>query len=506
MQEPVLGIDLGTTTSCVAAVIEGRPRILSDDDGQRYVPTIVGFTPEGDVVGREARARLVNDPENTVYSFKRLLGRRFDDPWARVLIGGLPYRIVSGPNEAIVIRARGMDYSVPEIAGRILGYLRELAERRLGQPARKAVITAPASFTEQQRAALKIASRIAGLDVIGLLSEPTAAALAFGLNRKDTGVLCVFDFGGGTLDVTVLGHEDGQLKLLGAAGDSLLGGDDLDMAMAFAVAEGFRVETGRSLWRDVAEWQRLLLACEESKRRLSVETSTSIRLRAVARTPSGVRDLNYVLDRKRFQLICGEKIDQTLKSCTEALDQAQLKSNDVDKVILVGGSTFVRLVRSRVADYFHLKPDITVDPVEAVALGAAIHGANLSGSEVDLPDFPRLLSVVVSSISLSSPSGKTPLFKRSEPLPASETRLFPTTDDGQSELRIEIVVQDGSKGGRQIGALVIDGLPSAPAGHVVVEGVFKLDEDHKLTARLIDSASGRLVTERINVLDSDGDH
>lgn len=487
----------------MASVIDGHPRVLTDQDGQRIIPTIVSITPKGEVLGREARGQLVNDPENTIYSFKRLLGRRFDDPYARVLIGGLPFRIVGGPNDSIVIQARGKDYSVPEIAGRILAHLRGLAEGRLGQSVRKAVITAPASFDAQQRGALKIASRIAGLEVVGLLGEPTAAALAFGLNRRDSGVLCVFDFGGGTLDVTVLRHENDQFKLLGAAGDSLLGGDDLDMAMAFAVAEGFRVETGRSLWRDVAEWQRLLLACEESKRRLSMETSTSIRLRAVARTPSGVRDLNYVLDRKRFQLICGEKVDQTLKSCTEALDQAHLSPSDVDNVILVGGSTFVRLVRSRVAEYFQLKPDITVDPVEAVALGAAIHGANLSGNHVNVPVSSRLLNVVVSSVSISSPSGHANLFKKNEPLPASENRLFPTTEDGQTELQVELAAEDGPDRKRPLISLTIDGLPEAPAGHVVIEGVFKLDEDHKLTTRLIDSSTGRLVTSRINVLDRD---
>lgn len=372
---PVLGIDLGTTNSCVAAIVDGRARVLADRDGQRVMPTVVAFTPQGEIVGRAARRHLITDPENTVFSFKRLLGRTIRDPAVRVAMSALPYKIVAGPNDSAVIRARGQLVSVPEVAARILGALRALASERLGADVRQAVITVSASFEEEQRAAVRIAGRIAGLDVVDLLDEPTAAALAFGSDCRDEGRLCVYDFGGGTIDVSVLTLEDRRLRVVATAGDPLLGGDDLDRELAQAVAEAFRGETGRSLWRDVAEWQRLLMACEEAKRRLSVEPSTIIKLRNVARTPTGGRDLTYVLDRARFQRICGETIGRTLEVCAEALERAGLAASDVDRTVLVGGSTLIKIVRTRVAELFGKAPDTSADPLEAVAVGAAIRGA-----------------------------------------------------------------------------------------------------------------------------------
>jgi molecular chaperone DnaK len=331
-------------------------------------------------VGWPARRQLVTDPENTVFSFKRLLGRTINDPAVRVGTAALPYQIVAGPNESAVIRARGQVFSVPEIAARILSALRATAAERLGVESRQAVIAVPASFEEEQRAAVRIAGRIAGLDDVGLLEEPTAAALAFGFDCCEEGVLCVYDFGGGTLDVSILIYENRSFRVIGTAGDPLLGGDDLDMALAYAVAESFRAETGRSLWRDVAEWQRLLMACEEAKRRLSVEPSTVIKLRDVARTPTGGRDLTFVLDRARFQGICEALVERTLAVCTEALVRAGLTKDEVARVVLVGGSTFNRLVRTRVAEFFGRAPDVSVDPLEAVAVGAAIRGSYSSAA------------------------------------------------------------------------------------------------------------------------------
>jgi molecular chaperone DnaK len=382
---PILGLDFGTTNSCVAAIVDGRARVLADRDGERVTPTVVAFTPQGEIVGRPARRFMITDPENTVFSFKRLLGRTIRDPAARVAMSALPYKIVAGPNDSAVIRARGQLFSVPEVAARVLGAMRAIAVDRLGVDVRQAVITVPASFEEEQRAAVRIAGRIAGLDDVDLLDEPTAAALAFGHDCREEGRLCVYDFGGGTIDVSILMLENRTLRVVATAGDPLLGGDDLDRELAQAVAEVFRGETGRSLWRDVAEWQRLLMACEEAKRRLSVQPNTVIKLRDVARTPTGGRDLSYVLDRARFHQICGETVERTLAVCTEALRRAGLAAADIDRTVLVGGSTLVKLVRTRVAELFGKAPDISADPLEAVAVGAAIYGARASKVITDNP-------------------------------------------------------------------------------------------------------------------------
>ncbi len=494
----ILGIDLGTTTSCVASVVDGHPKVLEDREGRRVFPSVVSFTPKGELVGFAARERLITDPENTIYSFKRLLGRSFGDPKVRAAIAGYPYRIVQGPGGSVVIRAFGQDYGVPEIAARVLLHLKQIAEASLQTRVRKAVVAVPASFDGMQRSAVAIAGKIAGLEVERVINEPTAAALAFGYDRREPRLLGVYDFGGGTFDFTLLRFGRETIKVLAVAGDSLLGGDDLDLALAFAAAESFRVQTGRNLWRDVAEWQRLLFACEQAKRRLSVQPVTEIRLRAVARTPTGVKDLVFVLDRRRFQQICGEKIDQTFRCCSEALAQANTDPTEVETVILVGGSTFVRLVRSRVAAYFRTRPDITVDPAEAVAIGAAIHGAAVMGQPVKEPMPPRLLEVSTRALALASSRPPSVVFSRNEPLPAADSRAYATVRDGQTEMRIRVVQGDGTVEGSwtDLGEAVIDGLPPAPAGRVIVDARVELDEQNRVLVRLVDRSTGRETTTR----------
>jgi molecular chaperone DnaK len=498
--DPVLGIDLGTTTSCVSLLREGVPRVLADHEGHRITPSLVAMTPQGELVGAEARSRLVTDPDATVYSFKRLLGRRFDDPRVRVAVAASPFEVAPAEGGGIVIRIRGGEYSVPEIASRVLGRLRAIAERALGGPARKAVIAVPASFDDAQRGAVKLAGRIAGLDVVRLVNEPAAAALAFGFHQRKPGTLCVFDFGGGTFDVTLLAVEEGEFKVLAAAGDSLLGGDDLDMALAFAAAEAFRVETGKNLWRDVAEWQRLLFACEQAKRRLSTEARSEIRLRAVARTPTGVRDLVYWLDRRRFQQICGDKVEQTLRCCSEALAQSGLEPTAVDSVLLVGGSTFVRLVRTRVADFFGCSPDISVDPAEAVAVGAAIEGALWAGQDVCAPQPPRLLEVASRAVAISvDGGGPVVVFGRNEPVPAVDRRTVTTSANGQRVLGLHVLQRHTPAEWRVVGELFISDLPAASAGQVAVEVITELDGNGELKVRLVEAQGHRSVTAKMRI-------
>jgi len=459
---------------------------------------MVAFAPQGELIGFAARERLITDPENTIYSFKRLLGRKFNDPRVRAAIAGFPYRIAEGPGGIAVIQARGQEYAVPEIAARMLIHLKRVAEERLGKAVSDVIVSVPASFDDMQRASIGVAGKIAGLKVRRVINEPTAAALAFGYDKREPRTLGVYDFGGGTFDFTLLSFEKNEIRVLAVAGDSLLGGDDLDLALAFAAAEAFRVETGRNLWRDVAEWQRLLFACERAKRRLSVEPRTEIRLRAVARTPSGVKDLVFVLDRRRFQQICGEKIDQTFRCCSEALAQANVDPSEADTVILVGGSTFVRLVRSRVASYFGTRPDISVDPAEAVALGAAIHGAALGGYTVGDPAPPRLLEVSTKSLALVYGRPPSVIFSRNEPLPAEETRTFQTTRDGQDVLTVKVVQGEGvdQADWTFLGEAVIDQLPAGPAGRVSVEATVQMDEENRVSVKLLEKTSGQEVVAR----------
>lgn len=496
--EPVLGIDLGTTTSCCAVVSRGEAFVLANADRERIIPSIVGFTVHGEVVGQAARQRLITDPENTVYSFKRLLGRRFGDPEVRAAIASSPYRVARGPENSAIIKVRGQDYSVPEIAARVVRELIATAEMRLHLTPRRAVIAVPASFDEQQRTAVRITGRIAGLEAVQIIDEPTAAALAFGANHDKDETLAVFDFGGGTLDVTVLRVSEGGVEVLGASGDSMLGGDDLDMALAFAAADAFRTETGRNLWRDVAEWQRLLFACEKCKRRLSVEPRADIRLRAVARTPSGVKDLFYVIDRARFQSICGDKVEQTLRSCDRALQRAGCSSDDVSRVLLVGGSSFIRLVRSRVTGFFGRGPDVSVDPVEAVALGAALHGAVWGGEERPNPVPTRLLNVCRGAIALRQGDTLSLMVDKNEPLPVAEVRQFRTTEDGQTSFQFHLVRRGVSGAWTEIGVIGLDNLPERPAGEVTVEAQLFLSTDGDIALRLIEPSSGASTAEQFS--------
>ena len=495
--EQVIGIDLGTTTTCTAAVIDGRPRVIPDVNGRRFIPTMVAYTPKGTVVGDEARERLVIDPENTIYSFKRLMGRRFDDPQARVAISAAPYRIEAGHGGAAVVEARGQQYSIPEVASKILKHVITSAEQQLDVKVRRAVIGVPASFDEQQCSAVKVAGRIAGLEAVQLIEEPRAAALSFGVLNHHEGVVCVYDFGGGTFDMTLLWNTDGGLETIATASDGMLGGDDLDVALAFSAAEAFRVQTGRNLWRDVAEWQRLLFACEEAKRRLSNEPTTEIRLRSVARTPSGVRDLVYRLDRRRFRQICGDKIEQTLKICAAGLTEASRAPSEVNKLILVGGSTFIRVVRARAADFFELRPDVSIDPIEAVAIGAAIHGANWAGAPLEGPQPPRLLEVAPAAIGIATSQEPTIVFERFEPLPARELRTVPIRSKDRS-VRIEVFQRQGERSWRSIGELSMEGLEPGGERRLPLDLWITYMED-VIDLRLLDPWTGREVSAKLTL-------
>ena len=497
--EPILGIDLGTSTSCVAVLDQEGPRVLADRKGRRIIPSVVAFRPDGELVGEEARPFLITDPESTVYSFKRIVGARVDDPQARTALSGFPYRLAEGPNRSVVVDIRGTVYSIPEVASRVLKRLKGIAEESLGQRVTKAVCAVPSTFNDAQRAATRIAGRIAGLDFIHVINEPTAAALAFGYDRREAQLLCVYDFGGGTFDFTVLEMEGQVFRVVGADGDPFLGGDDIDRAIALTAAELFRRQTGRHLWQEVAEWQRLLFECESAKRRLSEASQTVIRVRGVARTPQGEKDLVFPLTRQLFRQLSNDLLERSFLVCRGVLEAAGVRPGDVDAVILVGGTTLATAVRAGVASFFGQAPDVTVDPTEAVAKGAAIYGAAKTGQALPSAGPRRLLELSATAVAVRAGSHFQVLIGRNEPLPASETFSLTTTADGQRSFRLSVFQGRGQRPDDWgfVGDLIVEGLNPAPRGELSVAVTFTVNEQNRVSVTARDQASGREVNCRL---------
>lgn len=494
--ETVLGIDLGTSTSCVAVVDEGKPRVISDAQGRKIIPSIVAFTADGEVLGHEARGFLIHEPENTVYSFKRIIGCRFGEPQTKAAISGFPYRVVEGPNCSTVVEARGKSYSIPEISARVLGKLKEMAETELGSEITRAVCAVPPAFNDAQRAATRIAGRIAGLEVIHVINEPTAAALAFGYDCREVKIACVYDFGGGTFDCTVLEIDGQVVHVLACESDPFLGGDDFDHALATTVAELFRRETGQDLWKRIAEWQRLLFECEAAKRRLGEIEETVIEVPEIAHTAEGVLDLVFTLDREKFEQICGDLVDRSFELCARSLESAGITVDDVEGVILVGGTTGAKTVHRGAQRFFGMEPDMAVDPQHAVALGAAIQGAKMSGQSVARAAPANLLERTTNAVALGVPAGFHVIIEKNQPLPASAIRSLMTTQDFQTDLTISIFHGRGSEKGNwgYLGDVMISGLEPAAAGEVQVDVTITVNEQDRVSVTAVDSHSGEAVS------------
>jgi molecular chaperone DnaK len=500
-----VGIDLGTSYSSVAAMVDGVPIVISDADGVQAHPSVVYFPEAGEpIVGVKAAELMSNDPANGVASAKRLIGQKFDSPAVRVATASSAYPIREATNGFPILTLRGRDYAVPQISAMLLGSLKAIAEAELGEAVTSAVVTVPANFTDPQRESTRQAARIAGLEVERLISEPTAAALAFGYGKEADEYLSVYDFGGGTFDVTLL-HLSGRVfHVLATGGDSFLGGDDFDVVLASHAAEQFRRETGVDLKNRAVEWQRLLFVAEKAKRALSTKKALSVRLHEIAHLPSGPVDLMFKISRDQFNVLAMDLVQRSFDICDAVLFDARLNVGALQGLVLVGGCTNIPLVRQAAEHYFGRTARTGVSPEFAVAVGAAIQAEALnappSSDAAKLTSL--LLDVVPKSVGIATAGGFVEsIIRRGTPIPAQESRVYSTSRDGQTEVRVQIYQGEGRRIDENVmlGEFVISGLPAGPAGWLDIEVIFEIDTNGTLAVTARDLRAGKLYGAQVRV-------
>ena len=503
--ELAIGIDLGTSYSSVGVVQEGVPVVLPDSEGRISTPSVVSFPRDsGVVMGWDARKRLVTDPFHTVYSAKRLIGRRMDDPDTHLAITSFPYNVVEGPNGHPVVEFHGQHIAIPEISAYVLRTMKKIAEARLKTNIDKAVITVPANFNDSQRESTRIAGRIAGLDVIRMINEPTAAALAYAYGRSMDKIIAVYDFGGGSFDFTILELRSNLFRVLATAGDIFLGGDDFDEAMANAVANSFWKQTGIELRNDVVEWQRLLFAAEEVKRNLSEKSEHPLQVDRVAHTAKGSLDLSANITRDLFNSLVMDLVRRSFAVCDRTFADAKLRPSDVDEVILCGGTTYIPLVRASVAQYFGRSPRTDLNPLTAVAMGAAIQAAALMAAPTPTMGHTQavLLDVLPHSIGIVTSGGYCEkVLARNMPIPVEQSLLFSTSKDNQPEVKIRITQGESESADENtpLGELVVTGLRAAPKGEIQILVTFEVDTNGILNVTARDQDSGRVCKKSVKV-------
>jgi molecular chaperone DnaK len=487
----IIGIDLGTTNSVVAVMEGGEPTVIPNLDGNRVTPSVVAFAESGDrLVGQTAKRQAVTNPRNTVFSIKRFMGRRHNEVMDEEKM--VPYEVVGGADDPVRVRLQGTEYSPPEISALTLQSLKEAAEAYLGQPVTEAVITVPAYFNDSQRQATKDAGRIAGLDVKRIINEPTAAALAYGLNKKGNEKIVVYDLGGGTFDVSILEVDEGIFKVLSTNGDTHLGGDDFDEVLIHHIADEFKKEQGIDLRRDLMALQRLKEAAEKAKCELSSRTQTDLNLPFITADASGPKHLQMSISRATFENLAKKLVERTKRPCEMALSDAGLSPGEIDEVILVGGSTRIPAIQATVKSIFAKEPNRSVNPDEVVAMGAAIQGGILAGDE-QLNEV-LLLDVTPLSLGIETLGGVTTrLIERNTTIPTSKKQVFSTAADNQPAVDVHVLQGEREMAGdnRTLGRFQLDGIPPAPRGVPQVEVTFDIDANGILSVSAKDLGTGK---------------
>jgi molecular chaperone DnaK len=493
MADKVIGIDLGTTNSVVAVMEGGDPVVIPNSEGGRTTPSVVGFTKDGErLVGQVAKRQAVTNPQNTIFSIKRFMGRKMSEVAEE--IKRVPYKVVAGPNDVATVEVQGKRYSPPEISAMILQKMKQTAEDYLGHSVSKAVVTVPAYFNDSQRQATKDAGKIAGLDVLRIINEPTAAALAYGLDKKKDEKVAVFDLGGGTYDISVLELYDvegsRQFEVKSTNGDTHLGGDDFDQRVIDWIVGEFKRDQGIDLSKDPMALQRLKEAAEKAKMELSGTMSTDINLPFITADQSGPKHLNYTLSRAKFEQLVDDLIQRTIPPMQQALKDAGMKPEEVDEVILVGGSTRIPKVQDIVKSFFKKEPHKGVNPDEVVAIGAAIQGAVLTGEQKDV----LLLDVTPLSLGIETLGGVTTvLIPRNTTIPTKKSETFSTADDSQTTVEIHVLQgeREMARDNRTIGKFQLTGIPPAPRGMPQIDVTFDIDANGILHVSAKDKATSK---------------
>ena len=487
----VIGIDLGTTNSCVAVMEGGKPKVIENAEGARTTPSIVAFAKDGErLIGQPAKRQAVTNGDNTIFAVKRLIGRRFDDPMTKKDMELVPYTITKGPNGDAWVKAGGEDYSPSQISAYILQKMKETAENYLGETVSQAVITVPAYFNDAQRQATKDAGKIAGLEVLRIINEPTAAALAYGLEKQDGKTIAVYDLGGGTFDISILEIGDGVFEVKSTNGDTFLGGEDFDSKLVEYLADGFKKAEGIDLTKDKLALQRLKEASEKAKIELSSAATTEVNLPFITADANGPKHLVQTISRADLEKLVADLIKRTLDPCKKALADAGLKADAIDEVIMVGGMTRMPRVREVVKEFFGKEPHTGVNPDEVVAMGAAIQAGVLQGDVKDV----LLLDVTPLSLGIETLGGVfTRMIDRNTTIPTKKSQVYSTADDNQNAVTIRVFQgeREMAADNKLLGAFDLIGIPPAPRGVPQIEVTFDIDANGIVNVHAKDKGTGK---------------